>query len=490
VRSVYDAINGVTSFLTWDADGQLRDVMRPCLGDVRHHWWNEAGQMVAMVDNEQCGYYGYNADGERMYKLTGQSVLEQYNAGEQHFQMFFNDAVLYVNPYMVVTPKGYTKHYYNGSRRIAAQVGDLNDLPNDILDNSGIAQERIQNARSYMDTLLTIEEQQQVDIENLFVTPDGEVLGQMQWLSQCYEEERTLHTAVHCEEDLLESLLIQLPYDPEYPASAIYYYHSDHLGSASWITKSSGEPVQYIHYMPYGELWKNQQRTPYNERFKFTGKERDDETGYDFFGARYHASALPSWLSVDPLADKYPGISPYAYCNWNPIKYVDPDGKKIVVGSWYGRALAKLGFNNYEAKVQSHLQELKGMDPELNKMIADLENSSIDFHIKHDNNNSNHYNPNTKEIDYDPDNYIRKNGEERPPEAALAHELGHAENDMNGTSVTYNEDMANGKIGTPAQQAIEQEKRNRNELNSIYYENIVREKKEYPQRGYNYSAGD
>ena len=79
--------------------------------------------------------------------------------------------------------------------------------------------------------------------------------------------------------------------------------------------------------MPYGELWKNQQRTPYNERFKFIGKEHDDETGYDFFGARYHASALPSWLSVDPLADKYPGISPYAYCNWNPVKYVDPDGR-------------------------------------------------------------------------------------------------------------------------------------------------------------------
>ena len=231
----------------------------------------------------------------------------------------------------------------------------------------------------------------------------------------------------------------------------------------------------------------------YDERFKFTGKEHDDETGYDFFGARYHASALPSWLSVDPLADKYPGISPYAYCNWNPIKYVDPDGRKIIVGSWYGRTLAKLGFNNYEAKVQSHLQELKDMDPELNKMIADLENSSIDFHIKYDNNNdnnSNNYNPGTKVIEYDPDNYIRKNGEERPPEAALAHELGHAENDMNGTSVTYNEDMANGKIGTPAKQAIEQEKRDRNEVNSIYHENIVREKKGYPQRGYNYSAGD
>ena len=88
-----------------------------------------------------------------------------------------------------------------------------------------------------------------------------------------------------------------------------------------------GDSVQYIHYMPYGELWKNQQRTPYNERFKFTGKERDEETGYDFFGARNYTSAASIWLSVDPLADKYPSISPYAYCHWNPIKNIDPDGR-------------------------------------------------------------------------------------------------------------------------------------------------------------------
>ena len=50
--------------------------------------------------------------------------------------------------------------------------------------------------------------------------------------------------------------------------------------------------------------------------------------------------------------------------------------------------------------------------------------------------------------------------------------------------------IADGKEGTPREQAIEQEKRDRNEVNSIYYENIVREKEGYPQRGYNYSAGD
>ena len=59
----------------------------------------------------------------------------------------------------------------------------------------------------------------------------------------------------------------------------------------------------------------------------FTGKERDSETGFSYFGARYYDSDLMTgWLSVDPMADKYPNISPYAYCGWNPIKFVDPNG--------------------------------------------------------------------------------------------------------------------------------------------------------------------
>ena len=62
----------------------------------------------------------------------------------------------------------------------------------------------------------------------------------------------------------------------------------------------------------------------------FTGKERDEETGYGYFGARYmDHEQMTMWLSVDPMADKYPGISPYAYCAWNPVKLVDPDGRDL-----------------------------------------------------------------------------------------------------------------------------------------------------------------
>ena len=66
----------------------------------------------------------------------------------------------------------------------------------------------------------------------------------------------------------------------------------------------------------------------------FTGKELDAETGYGYFGARYMDHELMTgWLSVDPMADKYPNISPYAYCNWNPVKLVDPDGREFWIAN-------------------------------------------------------------------------------------------------------------------------------------------------------------
>ena len=69
-----------------------------------------------------------------------------------------------------------------------------------------------------------------------------------------------------------------------------------------------------------------------SHRLCFIGKERDSETGFSYFGARYYDSdILTGWLSVDPLADKYPNLSPYAYCAWNPIRLVDPDGRDGVL---------------------------------------------------------------------------------------------------------------------------------------------------------------
>ena len=109
-----------------------------------------------------------------------------------------------------------------------------------------------------------------------------------------------------------------------------YFYHPDHLGSSSWITDGSGNAIQHLHYLPFGEDWVDQRTTSWNAPYTFSGKEKDVETGYGYFGARYYDSGLSIWLSVDPMSDKYPSLSPYNYCANNPVILVDPDGR-----DWY-----------------------------------------------------------------------------------------------------------------------------------------------------------
>ncbi len=66
-----------------------------------------------------------------------------------------------------------------------------------------------------------------------------------------------------------------------------------------------------------------------NSSYTFSAKEKDIETGLSCFESRYYSSNLSVWLSVDPMADKYPSMSPYVYCANNPVKLVDPTGEEI-----------------------------------------------------------------------------------------------------------------------------------------------------------------
>ena len=282
------------------------------------------------------------------------------------------------------------------------------------------------------------------------------------------------------------------------PSEHYHFYHiKDLLGNIreTYIHPEAGykECMERTQYYPSGLPWVERYSNSEGAHpWKYNGKEFVEMHGLDEYDskARWYYPAICRTTTMDPLAEKYYSTSPYAWCGNNPMRFVDPDGKKIVVGTWYGRMFAKLGFNNFEAKVTNQLETLKGLDLGINEMITSLEETPTNFYIEYENNKNNHYNPANNTIKYDPNDYIRRDGEIRPPEAALVHELGHAENDKNGTSIKYNKHIADGKEGTPREQAIEQEKRDRNEVNSIYYENIVREKEGYPQRGYNYSAGD
>ena len=120
------------------------------------------------------------------------------------------------------------------------------------------------------------------------------------------------------------------------------YHHPDHtltwlstsLGSSAstrlsnlWITDNTDRPIQHLHYLPFGEDWVDERNSSWKAPYTFSGKEKDVETGYGYFGARYYNSGLSIWLSVDPMSDKYPSMSPYNYCANNPVILVDPDGR-------------------------------------------------------------------------------------------------------------------------------------------------------------------
>ena len=177
-------------------------------------------------------------------------------------------------------------------------------------------------------------------------------------------------------------------------------HNGGHLGSASWITDASGKPIQHLQYLPFGEPYVDQRTSGYNERYTFTGKERDEETGYGYFGARYMDHELMTgWLSVDPMADKYPGVSPYAYCVWNPVKLVDPDGLssddpplrkygKKIVNNWmkavnhaYKKTHAKILSDNIEAT--AHYYFGKGKPIGLTTELGDKLVQTKDFQKRH-----------------------------------------------------------------------------------------------------------
>ncbi|MBP5454984.1 MAG: hypothetical protein J6Y37_00610 [Paludibacteraceae bacterium] len=110
-----------------------------------------------------------------------------------------------------------------------------------------------------------------------------------------------------------------------------YYYHPDHLGSTSMVTNIDGEITQNVVYIPYGEVFVEERNGAWSSPYLFNAKELDEETGLYYYGARYLDPTSTRWLSVDPMWEKYMGMSPYNYCAGNPVVMVDLDGREATI---------------------------------------------------------------------------------------------------------------------------------------------------------------
>lgn len=99
------------------------------------------------------------------------------------------------------------------------------------------------------------------------------------------------------------------------------------------MTNVSGNAAQWNHYYPFGLPMAESTDTNQNEQpYKYNGKEFERKDGLNWmdYGARHYDAALGRWHVVDPLAEKYYSLSPYIYCNNNPVNAIDSNGKKIV----------------------------------------------------------------------------------------------------------------------------------------------------------------
>jgi RHS repeat-associated protein len=133
------------------------------------------------------------------------------------------------------------------------------------------------------------------------------------------EQNNTLH--VMDDQNRIALVRIGAPFAND-TTPAVKYHLGDHLGSSDLVVDNIGNLINREEYTPYGE-------TSFGsfarKRYRFSGKERDEESGLFYFGLRYYSSWLGRWVSCDPggTAD---GVNLYAYVRNNPVRFNDPLG--------------------------------------------------------------------------------------------------------------------------------------------------------------------
>jgi RHS repeat-associated protein len=151
--------------------------------------------------------------------------------------------------------------------------------------------------------------------------------------------------------DLLYGTGVLLAEAPGTQVSTAVYRLADHQGSTIGQRSSTNQPVGSIQdYGPYGELFNGSNTS---DPYKFTGKERDSESGNDYFGARYFASSMGRFISPDhPFVDQHPddpqSWNLYAYARNNPLINIDPTGLGCITDLGQGSDAnhEKVEFNN------------------------------------------------------------------------------------------------------------------------------------------------
>ncbi len=162
---------------------------------------------------------------------------------------------------------------------------------------------------------------------------------------------------------------------PIEPVTTIRYQYDNHLGSACLELDERAEIISYEEYHPFGTTSYRSGRSLTEtslKRYKYVGKERDEETGLYYYGARYYAAWLCRFVSVDPIQFDYPELTPYQYASNRPVTMIDLDGLEAVqpyitepVSTYYTNSYIQNG-KRFETEMVKNLEKQQAAN-EFNK---------------------------------------------------------------------------------------------------------------------------
>jgi len=318
----------------YDLDGNndmnsIADSFQRNVNERKIHW-DEQNRIRAVSINGQVSSYTYDANAERTIKISTQELNVYVNGKLAGDTVTTNSFSLIVNPYYSMRNGNLigTKHIYIGKERIVSQLTDVAQWTNN--DNDETMDPRRK----------TLEFPAVQSNQNYLVPFSKKMASEEQAINGFYDHFDLPHQLIkHGDFKKQPRLVYNLASNPNSPndiglventvskeESSRFFYHNNYLGSTSFITDKDAKVVQYAEYLPFGETFM-EQREHYSGQFLFNGKEQDEETGLFYYGARYYDPHSYQWLGVDPMQDKYPGLSPYNFNLGNPIIYRDENGK-------------------------------------------------------------------------------------------------------------------------------------------------------------------
>ena len=389
---------------TYDANGNPTLVTNDSTNATREMYWDEDNRLMVLSDKGKTSRYTYNAAGERIMKSYGTMEGVYINGAPQGITFHETDNfTLYPASILSVNKNRFTKHYFIGDKRVASRIGT--GLFNNVYGRNGSYVTAGQ--QDYAKRMNQIQKQKEAYYKQQGIAPgvptEKGAYGDPENTGVGYNAVLTELGNHDVPQGWIQTpkpnttpntnpgppVSWNDPSNPEDPQPGYgyvdndttkeetFFYHSDHLGSTSYITDDKANITQYDAYLPYGELLVDEHSSSEDLPYKFNGKQFDEETGLYYYGARYLNPVTCLWYGVDPLAEKYLTVGGYVYCLSNPIIFIDRKGEKPSL--------------NEAARMAAHVYG----DKKDNILIGGWTVSKRDFGIKLNNNktglNSNIY---------------------------------------------------------------------------------------------------